>query len=92
MGQKIHFIYTKTKQGVHAWDLPKPLDSTLVDIARYKEFLFRATYEVLQPLGVTERVLRNWMFCQASYLFPPGLLHNRMEMPLFANLRNIQVT
>jgi DNA polymerase-2 len=91
MGQKIQFIYTKTKQGVHAWDLPKPLDSTLVDLARYKEFLFRAAYEVLQPLGVTERVLRNWMFCQASYLFPPGLLHSRMEMPLFANLRNVQV-
>jgi DNA polymerase-2 len=91
MGQKIHFIYTKTKQGVYAWDLPKPLDVTLVDIARYKEFLFRAAYEVLQPLGVTERVLRNWMFCQASYLFPPGLLHSRMEMPLFANLKRVRV-
>ena len=89
MGQKIHFIYTKTKQGVHAWDLPKPLDSTLVDIARYKEFLFRAAYEVIQPLGVTERVLRNWMFCQASYLLPPGLLHARLEMPLFAKLENV---
>jgi hypothetical protein len=91
MGQKIQFIYTRTKQGVHAWDVPELCNPASVDLARYKEFLFRAAYEVLQPLGVTERVLRNWMFCQASYLLPPGLLHNRMEMPLFANLRNVRV-
>jgi DNA polymerase-2 len=91
MGQKIHFIYTKTKQGVHAWDSPNPFDSTSVDIARYKELLFRAAYEVLQPLGVTEHVLRNWMFSRASYLLPPGQLHNRMEMPLFANLKRLRV-
>jgi len=63
----------------------------LIDIARYKELLFRAVYEIVQPLGVTERVLRNWMFCQASYLLPPGLLHARMEMPLFTNLKDVRV-
>ena len=91
MGQRIHFLYTRTEQGVHAWDLPEPLALTWVDIARYKELLFRAVYEIVQPLGVTERILRNWMFCQASYLLPPGLLHERMEMPLFANVKNIRV-
>jgi DNA polymerase-2 len=91
MGQRIHFLYTRTKQGVHAWDLPEPFDPAWVDIARYKELLFRAVYEIVQPLGVTERVLRNWMFCQASYLLPPGLLHTRMEMPLFVDLKNIRV-
>jgi hypothetical protein len=35
--------------------------------------------------------LRNWMFCQASYLLPPGLLHARMELPLFANLKRVRV-
>lgn len=91
MGQRIHFLYTRTKQGVCAWDLPEPLDPAWVDIARYKELLFRAAHEVLQPMGVTERVLRNWMFSQANYLLPPGLLHTRMEMPLFANLGQIRV-
>jgi DNA polymerase-2 len=91
MGQRIHFLYTRTKQGVWAWDLPKPPHPALIDTARYKELLFRAAYEILQPLGVTERVLRNWMFSQASYLLPPGLLHTRMDMPLFVNLKRVRV-
>ena len=91
MGQRIHFLYTRTKPGVWAWDLPEPFNFALLDIARYKELLFRATYEILQPLGVTEHVLRNWMFSRASYLFPPGMLHDRLEMPLFASLKNTRM-
>ncbi|MGZ9222869.1 MAG: DNA polymerase domain-containing protein [Anaerolineales bacterium] len=91
MGQRIQFIYTRTKQGTRAWDLPEPFNPALIDTARYKELLFRAVHEVLQPLGVTKKVLRNWMFSQASYLLPPGLLHSRLEMPLFANLKHVRV-
>jgi DNA polymerase elongation subunit (family B) len=91
MGQKIQFIYTRTKQGVRAWDLPELFNPSLIDTVKYKELLFRAVYEVLQPLGVTESVLRNWMFSEASYLLPPGLLHPRLEMPLFAGLKHVRV-
>ena len=91
MGQRIHFLYIRTKQRVHAWDLPESIDPAWIDTARYKDLLFRAVYEIVQPLGVTECVLRNWMFSQASYLLPPGLLHARMEMPLFANLKHVRV-
>jgi hypothetical protein len=91
MGQKIQFIYTRTKQGVYAWDVPETLNPAWIDTARYQELLFRAVHEVLQPLGVTEGVLRNWMFTQASYLLPPGLLHHRLEMPLFAGLKRVRV-
>jgi len=91
MGQSIQFIYTRTKQGVYAWSLPAPFNPALIDIPRYKELLFRAVHEVLQPLGVTENILRNWMFSQASYLLPPGLLHHRLELPLFANLKYLRV-
>ena len=91
MGQRIHFLYTRMQEGAWAWDLPEPLNPAWVDRARYKELLFRAAHEILQPLGVTEPVLRNWMFSRASYLLPPGLLHNRLEMPLFANLSHIRV-
>lgn len=92
MGQRIQFLYTKTGQGVWAWDLPEPLiNPTYIDVAKYKELLFRAIYEVLQPLGVSQNVLRNWMFSQASYLVPPGSLHPRLEMPLFANLKRVHV-
>ncbi len=86
MGQRIQFLYTKTKQGVCAWDLPEPFNPSFIDIPKYKELLFRAVHEVLQPLGVSKAVLRNWMFSDASYLLPPGLLHNRLEMPLFVGL------
>jgi DNA polymerase II len=91
MGQRVQFIYTRTKQGVRAWDLPELLNLGLIDTAKYKELLFRAVYELLQPLGVTRSVLRNWMFSQANYLLPPGLLHHRLEMPLFAGLKRVQV-
>jgi DNA polymerase-2 len=91
MGQRIQFIYTRTRPGVYAWDLPQAIHPSFVDIPRYKELLFRAVHEVVQPLGVTENVLRNWMFSQASYLLPPGLLHHRLEMPLFADLGRVHV-
>ncbi len=91
MGQRIQFVYTRTKQGVRAWDVPEPFNSTWIDVARYQELLFRAVHEVLQPLGITEHVLRNWMFTRASYLLPPGLLHHRLEMPLFAELKRLRV-
>jgi DNA polymerase II len=84
MGCRVQFLYTKTRQGVHAWDLPGTLDPALIDVPRYKELLFRAAHEVLQPLGVSEDVLRNWMFSRASYLVAPGLLHDRLALPLLS--------
>ena len=91
MGQRVQFIYVRTKQGIRAWDLPEPLNPDWMDTVKYKELLFRAAYEVLQPLGVTQNVLRNWIFGRASYLLSPGLLHNRLEMPLFADLKRVRV-
>jgi DNA polymerase II len=91
MGQRIQFLYTRSKGGVSAWDLPSPLNPALVDIPKYKELLFRAIHEVVQPLGVTEQVLRNWIFSEASYLMPPGWLGNRLDLPLFANLKHMRV-
>jgi DNA polymerase II len=92
MGQRIQFIYTRTKQGVWVWGLAQPFNPALIDTVRYKEILFRAVYEVLQPLGVTENVLRTWLFSKASYLLPPGWLDSRLEMPLFANLKHVRVS
>jgi DNA polymerase-2 len=91
MGQRIQFIYTRTKQGVCAWDLSEPFTPALIDIPKYKELLFRAVHEVLQPLGIPAGVLRNWVFSGGSYLVPPGVLHNRLDLPLFANLKHVRV-
>jgi DNA polymerase-2 len=91
MGQRVQFLYVRTKQGIYAWGSTDPFDIHWIDTAKYKELLFRAVYEVLQPLGITERVLRNWIFLKASYLLPPGSLHHSLEMPLFANLNPVRV-
>ena len=91
MGQRVQFVYVKTKEGVCAWGSPEPVRYDWIDIARYAELLFRAVHEVVQPLGVTEQVLRDWMFKKASYLLPPGWLHPRQELPLFANLDHLYI-
>jgi DNA polymerase elongation subunit (family B) len=90
MGQRIQFIYVKTKQGVHAWEAPNSFHLDWIDRSKYRELLFRAAYEVLQPLGITENILRDWIFTRASYLLAPGFLHHRLEMPLFAHLSRIR--
>jgi DNA polymerase elongation subunit (family B) len=91
MGQRIQFIYAKTKDGVYAWDNLEAFQPAWLDIPKYQELLFRAVYEVVQPLGVSRSVLRNWLFSKASYLVAPGLLNERMELPLFANLKYLRV-
>jgi DNA polymerase-2 len=88
MGQRIQFLYVKTKLGIHAWGGSGAVNSGWIDIIKYKELLVRAVYEVLQPLGITESVLRNWMFARASYLLAPGEIHSHLEVPLFANLKH----
>ena len=91
MGQRIQFIYTKTEEGVHAWDLPDAFDPALIDVPRYKELLFRTVHEVLQPMGIPENVVRDWLFREASYSLPAGWLEStqlqKSELPLFANLK-----
>ena len=56
---------------------------------------FRAVHEILQPLGVTEMTLRNWLFSKAGYIRQPGLLDStesdRSELPLFNNLKHLRV-
>jgi DNA polymerase-2 len=86
-GEYVRFLYVlsppgglnarramKGAQAVHAWDLPKPPPPSAVDTARYLELLLRAAGSVLQPLGVTEATLRDWLFSNAGYGAPPGFL------------------
>ena len=95
MGQRIRFIYTGPGPGVHAWDLPASLDPHAIDVTRYKELVLRAVHEVLQPLGVTEKILRDWLFSKAGYITQPGLLisndSTRLAMPLFNDLKYLHI-
>jgi DNA polymerase-2 len=73
-GQRVRFLYTLGEPGVHAWDIPSPPDPAAVDVARYSILLLRAAATALQPLGILEDVLRDWLFSNASYLAPPGVI------------------
>jgi hypothetical protein len=95
MGQQIRFIYIGPGPGVQAWDLAESFDVRKLDILRYRELVFRAVHEIVQPLGVTEKTLRDWLFSKAGYITPPGLLASadstRLEIPLFNTLKYIRV-
>jgi hypothetical protein len=72
-------------------DGSEPLNPNSIEIARYKELLCRAVHEVLQPLRVTKDVLNMWRVSRASYVLPPGLLAQRLDLHLFAGLKHMQV-
>ncbi|MGE5251232.1 MAG: hypothetical protein ACM3QS_13585, partial [Bacteroidota bacterium] len=95
MGQRVRYLHTRTGTGVFAWDLPHPPDPDCMEVSHYKELLFRAAYEILQPLGVTEKILRTWLFARAGYIHPSGLLHasppGRRDLPLFSSLERLRV-
>jgi len=80
-GQHIRFLYTLGKPGVHAWDLPHSPEPASIDIARYSELFLRAASSILGPFGVSEDLLRQWLFSNAAYLAPPGFLPPRRYMP-----------
>ncbi len=73
-GQRVRFLYTRGRPGVYAWDLPNPPDPARIDTARYEELLVRAAHTVLLPLGVEEKTLRWWLFSNAGYSAPPGVI------------------
>ena len=55
VGQRIPMIYVKgEKPGVYAWGLPVLPKWNQIDKTRYRDLLIRASYQVLQPLGMKE--------------------------------------
>lgn len=97
MGQRVRYLHIAAGPGARAWDLADELDPRIVDLPRYRELLLRAVHEVLQPLGVTEDVLRAWLFSRAGYFTPPGLITSRSDLssihlPLFDRTTAITMT
>jgi DNA polymerase-2 len=95
MGMQVRFIYTGPGPGVFAWDSPAQLDPRHVDVPRYKELFLRAMAEVLQPLGVTENLLREWLFHREGKITAQDVLslsagRTRLEMPLFWELPRLR--
>ena len=94
-GMQIRYLYISRGPGVHAWDLPNPPDCKEIDRMQYRKLILRAVHEVLQPIGVTEAILKNWVIGQAGYLAPPGFLKTsnptRLALPLLADLKYLRV-
>ncbi|MCI0521841.1 MAG: hypothetical protein L0Z70_16470 [Chloroflexi bacterium] len=57
-GQRVRFLYTLGKPGVHAWDLPQPPPPAALDVKRYLTLLRRAAGAALAPLGAEETQMR----------------------------------
>jgi DNA polymerase II len=64
-GQRVRFVYTLGKPGVHAWDLPEPVDVRSIDHGRYCVLLLRAAAAILQPFGLQEDDLKTRVFADA---------------------------
>jgi hypothetical protein len=95
MGMRIRYLYVSCGLGVYAWDLPNPPDWKAIDRIQYRKLIIRAVHEILQPIGVTEAILKNWLIGQAGYLAPPGFLKTtnptRLALPLLADLKYLRV-
>jgi hypothetical protein len=78
--------------GVQAWDLPKPPNPAAIDVHRYQELLLRTARTMLEPLGVDESTLRDWMQSNAGYFGPPGSLppRTRKALPLWEEKRTLE--
>jgi DNA polymerase-2 len=79
-GMVLRFAYTRDESGVRAWGLPQPFPHASVSYSRYIELFIRAMHTVLQPFGVEEYVLRDWLLSNAGYFSPPGFVQPRQDM------------
>jgi DNA polymerase-2 len=84
-GQRVRFLYTLGYPGVYAWDLSGQPNPSILDVSHYQELLFRAARTLLEPLGVDEETLRDWLYSDAGYFGPPGTLppDRRFALPLW---------
>jgi len=57
-GQRVRLLYTRSPEGVYAWNLPRPPEPAAVDWRYYQELLLRAGSALLQPFGLDEEALR----------------------------------
>jgi DNA polymerase-2 len=90
-GQRIRFVYTRGKPGVAAWDLVGLPSREQLDIERYRTLALRAVYTVLQPFGITEETLEDWLLSKAGYGAPVGKISRTSELgPLFTELEPLQ--
>lgn len=93
-GQLVRYVYVRGFPRVYAWDSFQPLDMRRLDVQRYIELTLRMAASLLQPLGVTEAMLWDWVVHKAWYgpgpeRFLPG---KREALPLLAPVGQLAAT
>jgi DNA polymerase-2 len=78
----VRYIYVRGEGRVRAWDLPDPPDPKTVDLPRYAALLLRAAHMILQMLGVTEGMLRDWVYSDEGMPMQLQLPRVAVEHPL----------
>ncbi len=76
-GKRVPLLYTLGKPGATAWHERIPLDENSIDHAYYCRLLIRAAVAVLQPFGLDERAL-------TEYLLADGVVQIPLELEKFA--------
>jgi DNA polymerase-2 len=66
-GQRVRFLFTLGKPGVHAWDVPDQPDPRSVDLPRYRTLFNRAVQTVLAPI---QQSVNGGIDKECLYLFP----------------------
>jgi DNA polymerase-2 len=91
-GQHVRFLYLRGEPGVHAWDLPQAPDPAALDTDYYSLLFVRTAATILQPFGVDEATLQTWLFANAAYGAPPGILPSRVRrhFPLLAGVTGLE--
>jgi hypothetical protein len=69
----VRFLYVRGGQGVQAWDAPGLPPPSALDVERYRTLLLRAAFTILQPLGLDERTLEDWVLGNAIPVCLPGM-------------------
>jgi hypothetical protein len=76
---------------VRAWDLIQHPAPEVLDLARYRILVLRAVHTVLQPFGVSEQMLEDWLMSKAGYLAPVGVVpKGDTRSPLFTNVTEVR--
>lgn len=61
LGQRMPLVYTLGKPNVQAWHVQVYIDPRSVNYAYYRRLLIRAASSILQPFGMTEQILEDYL-------------------------------
>ncbi len=79
LGQRMPLVYTLGKPGIQAWHSGLEIDPRSVNYAYYGRLLIRAASSVLQPFGIDEQILKDYL--QANGVVQASLKWGESVLP-----------